>query len=431
MRIAALAFGVLAGLVTTLILALGGLDVASATPVDRTAQAIRFFLAVVGNIGFFGAALTLAFPLAGAILLVAGALAWVAAGLLLSAANLALVIPPLLLLLAAIPAFIAHFRSPRESAVEPEILAPLRPSRPVDDEPFDDEPAVEMPSFSEPPPRRGPTFSDAPRARATAFTATNDDGLRDHRDWNPRKKRPVPPRARPTFRRHEVEEEDDSTFSRFALSASSILSFGLYAALAGAALLAIWTLRGNDSDAAVATAEAPVLSAIPGPAPSSEAALSPVLPAAISSEPTPIRTVGAPPAAAAGAAGALAGNGGTATANSGAEPAADSADDAFGDVVMSDNPLMPPRLAEAPGLPFDESAVASIPPAPQPLELEPDTRSAAELVTPLTPTVGPMMPYTMTPQMAALRTAAATGPTIVAMPTATPSGASSPSDAGL
>ena len=57
MRVAALAFGILAGLVASLILALGGLDVAAdlgATDA-RQAQAIRFGLFVIGNLGFFGA----------------------------------------------------------------------------------------------------------------------------------------------------------------------------------------------------------------------------------------------------------------------------------------------------------------------------------------------------------------------------------------
>ncbi len=429
MRIAALAFGVLAGLIASLILALGGLDVASAGPTDRTAQAIRFFLVIVGNIGFFGGALTLAIPLAGAILLVAGALAWVAAALLLSASNLVLITPPLLLLFAAIPAFVAHFRTPRETPPEPEILAPLRPSRRSEEEAFD-EPEVDMPSFGEPP-RRGPTFSDAPRARASAFATPGADAPRDHRDWNPGKKRPVPPRARPAFRRPDVEEDDDdSPFSRFALSASSILSFGLYAALAGAALLVVWTLRGPEPDAAaVATADAPVLSAVSSAEPSQEPAVSPVLPA-LSSEPAPVRTVGAPPvAAAAAAAGALFGNGSAGTPAA-TTTGADAPQEEFGEVVMSDDPLMPPRLTEAPGLPFDETAVASIPAGPQPLELEPVPETAS--VAPLPPTVGPMMPYTMTPQMAALRTAAATGPTIVATPALTPGApASSSGDAGL
>ena len=51
MRVAALAFGILAGLVASLILALGGLDVAAdlgATD-DRQSQAIRFGLFVIGS----------------------------------------------------------------------------------------------------------------------------------------------------------------------------------------------------------------------------------------------------------------------------------------------------------------------------------------------------------------------------------------------
>ena len=81
MRVAALAFGILAGLVASLILALGGLDVTAelGAAVDRQSQAIRFGLFVIGNLGIFGAALVLAAPLAGAVFLVLGAIAWVGA----------------------------------------------------------------------------------------------------------------------------------------------------------------------------------------------------------------------------------------------------------------------------------------------------------------------------------------------------------------
>ena len=105
MRVAALAFGVLAGLVASLILALGGLDVGPdlSAAGDRQAQAIRFGLFVIANLGIFGAALALAAPLAGAVFLALGAIAWAGAALLMrQTIDLVMIIPPALLVIAAI-----------------------------------------------------------------------------------------------------------------------------------------------------------------------------------------------------------------------------------------------------------------------------------------------------------------------------------------
>ena len=251
MRVAALAFGVLAGLVASLILALGGLDVSVdiANAGERQAQAARFGLLVVGNLAIFGAALALASPLAGAIFLVLGALAWVGAALLTHhTTDFVLITPPALLLVAAIFAGIAHFRRPRAERDEPEIeiIAPTREraQRPSDMMGPDEE--MGIPAFA----------AEAPDGPSRAF---NDERLspRDD-DWNPRRRPPPPPRTKPAFRPIEEEYEDDepSGFSRFALSLSSILSFGLYAALAGAAVLVIWNMRNEAADApATAVAE--------------------------------------------------------------------------------------------------------------------------------------------------------------------------------
>ena len=61
MRIAALAFGVVAGLIASLILALGGLDLGpfGDAAADRQLQLTRFALYVIANIGVFGAGLVL------------------------------------------------------------------------------------------------------------------------------------------------------------------------------------------------------------------------------------------------------------------------------------------------------------------------------------------------------------------------------------
>jgi hypothetical protein len=87
----------------------------------------------------------------------------------------------------------------------------------------------------------------------------------------------------------------------------------------------------------------------------------------------------------------------------------------FGDVVMSADPLAPPRLSEDTGLSFGQPEPLSSEPAAQPIDLEPpaDEPAAPEAAPEptSTPTVGPMMPFQMPARMAALRTAPGTGPT--------------------
>lgn len=373
MRVAALAFGVFAGLVASLILALGGLDVPPdlAADASRQAQAIRFGLFVIANLGVFGAALALAAPLASGILLVLAAIAWVAAALLLHhSTDLVLVTPPTLLLLAAIPAFVAYFRRREAPGEEPdlEIIPPRRAERraplvaDIEDEPV----AVEMPAFAaepEPEPRPAARFTPPPRA---------------DEEWNPRRRRPPPPSARAAFRPIEVEEEDEdepSGFARFALGLSSVLSFGLYAGLVVAALLAIWTLRDTSTEPpAVAVADSAPAAApaeTPPPAAASEPpALAPILTTA----PQAPILAAAPPAT---------------------EPEAE-ADDDFGEVVISNDPLAPPRLAP---LPAASPAAPEPEPEPQPVLEEPPPE-------PSVAAPGRPVPYPMPPGMAALRAGA-------------------------
>lgn len=244
-------------------LAFGGLDVAAgANPADRTVQIIRFGLFVVANIGIFGAALALAAPLAASIVLVLGAVAWVAASFLTRHGNeLILFITPALLLIAAILSLIAWFRRPRPEEADVEIIRPLSARRDeepgdVDDEnDYELEPEVEMPAFAAEPQRRS-SRRNAPEP--DDFAPTGDD-------WDPRRKRQVPPRTRGGFREIEPDEYDDepSFLSRLTLGASGVLSFALYAGLAGAAALIFWNMRptGSPEPAAAAVAPpAPVLS---------------------------------------------------------------------------------------------------------------------------------------------------------------------------
>ena len=117
MRIAALAFGVLAGLVAALILALGGLDPSALTHTDpRQVSAIRFGLFVVESFGIFGAGLVIAVPLAGAILMGVGAIAWVVAAFVLHhGPDYVMLTPPALLLIVAGLAVVAFVRRCRSA----------------------------------------------------------------------------------------------------------------------------------------------------------------------------------------------------------------------------------------------------------------------------------------------------------------------------
>ena len=112
MRIAALAFGILAGLVASFILALGGLDAAELGHLDgRQMQLVDFGLFVVANLGVLGAGLVLAAPLAGLVLFVLGAVGWVAAAVVLRhGPDYVMLTPPAILTVAIVLAAVALFR---------------------------------------------------------------------------------------------------------------------------------------------------------------------------------------------------------------------------------------------------------------------------------------------------------------------------------
>ena len=121
MRIAALAFGVLAGLVASFILALGGLDAAELRHLDgRQMQLVTFGLFVVANLGVLGAGLVLAVPLAAAVLFVLGAIGWAFAALAMHhGPDYVMLTPPGILLVAAALSVVAFTRR-RVPAVEDE-----------------------------------------------------------------------------------------------------------------------------------------------------------------------------------------------------------------------------------------------------------------------------------------------------------------------
>ena len=436
MRIAALAFGVLAGLVASLILALGGLDATTAIfgGGERQVSLIRFGLFVLANIGVFGAALTLAAPLAAAIVLALGAIGWIAAALLLRhGPDFVLITPPALLLIAAAIALVAQLRRPRAAAREfarefEEDAPPVPVREPARRPAIVEEPAAEdfksLPSV----PVTAGYFSSAAAAPSSVRAEPPrppDPNLRglDERDqirspladnWEPRKKKP-PPRQEPMFREAPEDEDDDDQptfFARFASAVSSVLSFGLYAALVGAAFLVFWNLRTGEAGTPIAAkAGSPVLSAAPPAAAatsssaaaqpsSSEQRLAPLL--ASSAEPPPAPSSEPSTAEAAPA------------QENGLNPGLSlMTSPTLGGVVVAPDPFASSeaqdRLAPQSGLAVadtsPEPAASSEPPAPT-AEFPSDATVAGSSAAPL--------PFTMTPSMAAARAQPSPGPSAAA-----------------
>ncbi|MBN9303744.1 MAG: hypothetical protein BGO82_15345 [Devosia sp. 67-54] len=330
MRIAALAFGILAGLVASFILALGGLDASELVHFDaRQAQLVAFVLFVIANLGVLGAGLVLAAPIAGASLFVLGALGWLAAAIVLRhGPDYVMLTSPALLAVAAILAGIAVFRRHRRPPVRPRArrdeddedddryerrraapqrravpaVAPRRLADEVVDEPDDaDEAARETDdrgsisvgaSFfgdaGTAMPLRGamPSHADEKLLRGLG---RGDRRSGDPHDWQPVRRRVEPPRQKPMFRPPEDEYEDEeSGLSQFARISSGVLSFGLYATLAVAVLLVIFSLReGNgratatriEASASTPSAPAPVSSSAAPAAAAETPAIAPALPA--------------------------------------------------------------------------------------------------------------------------------------------------------
>jgi hypothetical protein len=279
LRIAALAFGVIAGLIASLILALGGLDVALVgASADRQMQVTRFGLFVIANLGVFGAGLVLASPLGGAVLFAIGAVAWVVSALLLHhGVDLVLIVPPALLLVATALSVVAFFRRGRPITVPPLRLG--RRSRAPEPQEFDDLPSV---------PVGAGFFGEGGTAQPLRSNTEPNVGGLDERDrppldWAPGKRRQPPPRQKPMFRPPD-DEIEESGFSRIARGISSVLSFGLYAGVAAAVILVFWNARTIEPahPAAAKLEPAPAISSVAKPVPeiAAQPSLVAVVPAA-------------------------------------------------------------------------------------------------------------------------------------------------------
>ena len=397
MRIAALAFGVLAGLVASLILALGGLDAAALVGVDQRQHAlIRFGLFIIANFGVFGAGLVLASPLAGGVLLIVGAFAWVGAALILHhGPDYVMLTPPGLLLLAAGLAIAAYLRRPQFDDDEFGLAQAAVTQRAAiaaqqNDEGDEDEADGAVPvgaSF----------FGEAGTATSMhgAMARQPEPQRRESDDWLPVRRRVEPPRQKPMFRQPDDEYDDEeSGFSRGARITSSILSFGLYGALAAAAVLVFVNLRTGDVSQRSATkieASTPISSKAPAPAVSSQpqVAQSPTLEASRSASIAPAAPV--------------------------APTLAPSLVPSPGTIIVSE-PIQQP--AAEPSLPLVAEASQEPQPSAAPSSSsEPAVEPGPEdLTAGAAPPTGPLMPFAMPPQVAASRARTPARPSSPAAP---------------
>ncbi|MEQ1900329.1 MAG: hypothetical protein ABL866_06310 [Devosia sp.] len=281
LRIAALVAGALAGFVASLILAVGALEITASSfgglTVPQLALA-RYGLIFIANLSLLGAGVTLALPRTGAALLLLSAIAWIGAALSFGhGADIVLIGPPVLGLAAFALAVGADISARRNRDRSSEAAA----------EAFEPDP-----------------YDVAPTPRAyrekTALAAASPTGPRDQlsgiveRDFIPGRLNGKRERAvadeRPAFRELETDIEP-GPLARFGRGLTGLLSFGLYAAAAGAVVLVVYNIYQRDDGAALVTgpASSETVAAVPSSAlePSSSAP-APALPS--SSEPVPVAT---------------------------------------------------------------------------------------------------------------------------------------------
>jgi hypothetical protein len=386
LRIAALAFGVVAGLVASLILALGGLDAAALAGIDpRQLSLIRFGLFIIANFGVLGAGVVLAAPLAGTILFVLGAIAWVGAALVLRhGPDYVMLVPPGLLLVSAVFGVIAFLRRPQrdyddyeddEQAIATQRAAMASAGRDEGDEDDQSGVAVGAKFFGE-----GGTATPMHGAMAQRQSESSMRRGPDE-DWQPVRRRTEPPRQQSMFRAVDDEYDEEPGFWRVSRITSSILSFGLYGALVAAAVLIFLNLRTAETHPAAAKIEASApLSRASSSAP--RVAAAPTL----SPQPSSAAVAAIAPALVAPS---------TVLPPSSFEPSTRT--------VAEASELAPPPSA-APSAAASEPAPSSAPP-PSAAASEPPPE---DLTLGEPPASGPLMPFAMSPQMAAARTAPAT-----------------------
>jgi hypothetical protein len=400
------------------------MDVEQLVSGDRQIQLISFALFVVANLGIFGAALVLAAPLAGGIFLIVSAVAWATAAAILKSSLYVILTPPALLLVGAALAIVARIRAPRGFEMPRRRQTAMAASDGLDM--ADSRSSQADDGYGVPGARVGAGFFGQGGTAMPLQPQQPDDGLgglsqsdqmrSDPGDWRPGSRRPPPPRQKRMFRDDDEEDDEDeeSGFSRFARSLSGVLSFGLYAALAGAAVLIIWNVRTGELGrpaAAKVEASSVAVAANIGPqssAPASPSASAPAAPVLSSAEPGPSVAAAdaqTPPA-------------------SGQEPVSlvsgIQQNRGLGGVVVQDGVEPPPRTLTADASSNPESTASSVPPSSASEQPASDTSTA--------PTTGGLMPFTTPAAMAAERMKPAPKPT---QTTTTSRPATPPADAGL
>jgi hypothetical protein len=368
LRIAALAFGILAGLVASLILALGGLDPEMLPRVDP--RQLHFALFVIANLGVFAAALALAAPLAAAVLMLLAAAAWAGAAFLLRhGPDYVLITPPALLAIAAAFAIIAFVLRPR---------------------------TLDAPG----PATEGEDLQAAPQQ---SRGLEQGEQVRADSDWQPGKKK-LPTRQEPVFRDPE-DEDEESGFARFFRGISTVLSFGLYAALAGAAVLIFLNLRTGDTGRPTPALEARSSSSLSTPPTASSAApAAPVLTSPSSSD--PIEAVQTLLSTESG--GAAEGTGTFRTVGPAPGPAAEAS-------AASLEPIPPPASSDSSAV-FVSSGSSEVPVQLEPQNLLADSPSSSIEPPPTASPSAPVLPFGMPTQMAAERQRPAPAPSQAAPP---------------
>jgi hypothetical protein len=310
---------------------------------------------------------------------VLGAVAWLAAAIVLRhGPDYVMLVPPGLLLISAAFGVIAFLRRPsrdyddydQEPALATQRAAMAASRREPDDE-DEEEPggvAVGASFFGDggtATPMRG---AMAPRPSESSMRRGPDD------DWQPVRRRTEPPRQKSMFRSvdEEYDDEDEPGFWRVSRITSSILSFGLYGALVAAAILIFLNLRTAETRPAAAKIEAsvPVAAASSSLAPRTAAV--PVLPK--------------PP--------------------SSAEVAA------IAPALVTPSTVLPPSSFEPPPAAMAEASepppVASAPPpaaaaASEPASADAPASSEPPSAADVTPPSDVLVPFEMSPQMAAAR----------------------------
>lgn len=407
MRIAALVFGILAGLVASLILALGGLDPSVLRGADP--RQLSFVLFVVANLGVLGAGVVLAAPLVGLALLIVAALAWIGAAVALHhGPDYVMLTPPVLLLVAAVFAAVALVRGRGRSrderssrahaiAIQRAAMADGGEEDERDDEEEEDDREDQRGAV-----RVGASFFGE---AGTAMPLSGVIPRREPADPEPIRRPTERPRQQPVFRVPEDEyDEEESGVARLTRVLASILTFGLYAGLAAVVALTAVNMRTSQTARSDAVAGEAALASAAAPKPSSvEVAQAPRLelptaPAAASSVPAPVAPVLAPALPSTlvspipGDAPPVVAEVSQTTAAPVSEPAA-----------APSEPVAPPA-AEEPASPLlPGMVIASTGPTATPVpaaRASPSVPDAAE--TPAAP--GAVMPLPVPPQLAAQRT---------------------------